>query len=68
MNALLKVASFIGLCLTVVPSILVLAGVISFEVHAYLMLAGTAVWFATAPFWMQNKPPEKQYWKKHRPV
>ena len=52
MRTLLKLISFAGLGLTVVPSFLVFAGVIAWETHAALMLVGMVLWFASAPFWM----------------
>ena len=55
MKALLKVVSALGLALTVVPSMLVLTGRLSWAQHAGAMLAGAVLWFATAPFWMQER-------------
>lgn len=54
MTALLKILSFAGLGLTVVPAFFVFAGTISWDTHATLMLLGTILWFATSPFWMQE--------------
>ena len=58
MTLLLKVLSFVGLGLTVVPSFLVFADVIVWDTHATLMLVGTLLWFATSPFWMQDEAAE----------
>jgi hypothetical protein len=55
MNLLLKIISFAGLGLTILPSVLVFAGTISFELHTNLMFIGMLLWFATAPFWMKEK-------------
>ncbi len=52
MTTLLKILSYTGLALTVVPAVLVLAGIISWRAHAVLMLVGAALWFSTASFWM----------------
>jgi hypothetical protein len=52
----MKLASLVGLGLTVVPAFLVAAKLISWQSHAVLMLVGTLIWFATAPFWMGEKP------------
>lgn len=52
MRALLKVGSFVGLGLTVVPAFLVLSGTLAWDTHAVLMAVGAVLWFATAPFWM----------------
>lgn len=59
MNVLLKIISFAGLALTVVPAALVFAGTITWDTHATLMLVGTVAWFATSPFWMQEEMPEE---------
>lgn len=55
MNQILKIVSFIGLVLTVLPSYLVFKNVIEFQVHTLLMFIGMILWFATAPFWMKEK-------------
>ena len=54
MTPLLKVLSFLGLGLTVVPSFLVFGDVIAWDTHATLMLVGTLLWFATSPFWIKE--------------
>ena len=57
MRTLLKVISIAGLGLTVVPSFFVFAGRIAWATHAALMLVGTVLWFASAPFWMLETKP-----------
>lgn len=57
MRNLLKLLSFVGLLLTLFPSIFYFSGYISTDMHKLLMLIGTALWFLTAPFWM-NKSEE----------
>lgn len=52
MTAVLKILSYSGLALTVLPAVLVLAGVLSWRAHSVLMLVGAALWFSTASFWM----------------
>ena len=54
MKILLKVTSFLGLSLTVMPAFFVLGGSMTWNTHAVLMIAGTVFWFATAPFWMRS--------------
>jgi hypothetical protein len=54
MNALLKVISFAGLVLTVVPSALVFTQKIGWDTHATLMIVGTLMWFLTVPLWMKK--------------
>ncbi len=50
-----KILSYIGLALTVLPAFFVFSGQITWETHAQLMLAGTLLWFATAPFWIKKR-------------
>ncbi len=52
MSLLTKLASAVGLGLTIVPAFLVFAGSVPWETHATLMLTGTVLWFVTAPLWM----------------
>ena len=74
MNALLKAASALGLALTVVPAVLVFVGGLPWDTHAWLMLAGTALWFTTAPLWMRDvsspRPdgalPDDDLWEQRR--
>jgi hypothetical protein len=54
MKILLKIISYAGLGLTLIPSILVFKGVIELRMHFLLMIAGLVLWFATAPFWMES--------------
>lgn len=49
MKPVLKLLSYLGLALTVVPSFLVFYGKIPFEQHTTWMLAGTVLWFVAAP-------------------
>ena len=55
MKTALKIVSFLGLCLTIVPSVLVLKDKIDFELHKTLMIIGMLMWFVTAPLWMKSK-------------
>ncbi|WP_372905323.1 hypothetical protein [Rhodohalobacter sp.] len=55
MNSILKIVSFCGLMLTIVPSFLVFSDTISFQLHTTLMLIGMILWFTTSPFWMKEK-------------
>ncbi|MCC9168764.1 hypothetical protein [Pontibacter harenae] len=59
MQVILKIISYIGLALTVVPSFLVFSGTIEPELHKTLMLAGALSWFLTAPFWMNKQKQAK---------
>jgi len=55
MNRVLKLISFLGLALTVVPAFLVFTGSMGWGTHATLMLLGAVLWFGSAPFWMREK-------------
>lgn len=55
MNVLLKVLSFAGLALTIVPSIFVFAQEITMDTHKQLMIVGMLLWFTTSPFWMKEQ-------------
>lgn len=57
MKTMIRVISFAGLGLTLIPAFLVFAGVLAWQTHADLMLAGTVLWFATAPLWMGKRKP-----------
>lgn len=52
--SLLKILSFIGLGLTIVPSFMVYLGSISHDTHINLMAIGMITWFVTAPFWINK--------------
>lgn len=54
MTLLIKLLSVVGLLLTVIPSVLVMLGKLTWETHSHLMLAGMVMWFSTAPFWMKK--------------
>lgn len=55
MKTITMILSALGLLLTIAPSLLVFAGAIEFKMHASLMLAGTALWFVTAPMWIKKQ-------------
>lgn len=55
MKSLLKLVSLIGLIVTIVPAFLVFADVITLSNSKVLMMVGTLLWFASAPFWMNKK-------------
>ena len=60
MKRVLIIISFIGLLLTILPSVLVFKGVIEMESHFHLMIVGMVLWFATSPFWMKTKSLEEE--------
>lgn len=53
MSLVLKIISYLGLGLTIVPSALLLAGFPSAQ-HTLLATIGMVLWFATAPFWINK--------------
>lgn len=55
MRSILKILSLIGLLATIVPSFLVFMGVMTLDNNKLVMVFGTILWFATAPFWMNKK-------------
>ena len=59
MRLIIKIISFAGLALTLIPATLVYLGNIDLDTNKTLMFAGTICWFLTAPYWM-NKTAKKQ--------
>lgn len=55
MKKVLMVISYLGLACTILPSILVLKGVLNIQNHFWLMSIGMVLWFSTSPFWMKSK-------------
>lgn len=53
MKSLFKVLSYVGLGMTIFPSILVFTGTIEKELHYTIMTAGMVVWFVTAIIWVK---------------
>lgn len=54
MNHIIKIISYIGLGLTLIPSFLVFTGNITLDFSKNLMLIGTILWFLSAPSWMNK--------------
>lgn len=54
MKNIIKSVSYIGLLLTLIPSLLVFAGSIDLDSGKILMLVGTIIWFLSAPSWMNK--------------
>jgi len=55
MRYLLKIISYLGLLLTISPSLLHFYGVIDFEQHKWITLLGTLLYLSSSPFWMNRK-------------
>ncbi len=47
--------SYLGLLLTIVPGILVFAGLLDLPAYKSWMLAGTVIYFVTAPWWINRE-------------
>jgi hypothetical protein len=60
MKLFLKIISFIGLGLSIVPAVLVFGGQMEPATCKQLMFLGTALWFLTAPYWMIKKGVAKE--------
>ena len=54
MKSFIKLISYIGLALTIIPAFLVFNGKITLEFSKWLMLIGTIIWFLSAPTWMNK--------------
>ncbi|AKD05383.1 hypothetical protein POKO110462_14855 [Pontibacter korlensis] len=61
MRTIIKFISLVGLLLTVLPALLVFTGTMEQSHHKMLTLAGTALWFLTAPFWMNRSKQEDEH-------
>lgn len=55
MKTILKIGSLIGLMMTALPAIFYFLGVISLKGCHLWMIFGMAIWFFTAPFWINSK-------------
>lgn len=59
MKKLLPAISYIGLALVIAPACLYLAGAIDKAEVKTFMLAGTLLWFLSAPLWMGKNEGDK---------
>ena len=55
MKLMLKLISAVGLGFTIVPSLFVMSGHLSWEIHSKLMLLGFILWLGSAVFWMKKE-------------
>ncbi|MEL7003705.1 MAG: hypothetical protein AAFN93_13365 [Bacteroidota bacterium] len=55
MNKLIQIAAAIGLALTIIPGILIHISDITIEANKQFMIAGTIIWFLSAPLLMRRK-------------
>lgn len=58
MQILIKLLSITGLALTLIPAFLVFAQALDLATSKNLMLIGTILWFASAPFAFGKKEAE----------
>ncbi len=54
MRKIFIILSFVGLCLTVLPSFFVMNGTIEWETHSKIMFFGMILWFTFAGLTMKN--------------
>ena len=54
MRSLARVVSLLALVATILPPTLFLLGRMELEAVKVAMLAGTVLWFASAPVWMKE--------------
>ena len=55
MKNILKIAAYVGLGLTLIPSLLVWSEIIDLSINKVIMLMGTLIWFSCAPFAFKKK-------------
>jgi hypothetical protein len=55
----LKLVSWLGLALTLLPSFFVFSGALSLDVFKVVVLAGSVLWLSTAPFWINRDRSEE---------
>ena len=54
MKVILRIISYSGLLLTILPSFLVYADLVTMEKHKLIALIGSVMWLSTAPFWLNK--------------
>lgn len=55
MRLIVLVIAFLGLILTIVPSVFVFYGRMSMDINTQLLFIGMIIWFVFAPFGMKKK-------------
>ncbi|WP_194775434.1 hypothetical protein [Pararhodonellum marinum] len=60
MTLFLKILSYVGLGLTLIPSVLLFMERITIQTNNSLMAVGMLLWFVTAPLWI-NRNTEKNH-------
>ena len=57
--SVLKLVSWLGLALTLLPSFFVFSGTLTLDGFKTVVLAGSVLWLATAPFWINRDRSEE---------
>jgi hypothetical protein len=60
MKILLKTGSFLGLALTIGPSLIFFTGDLELSQMKIYMGVGMVLWFVTAPFWINKSSKSEQ--------
>lgn len=60
MKILIKIGSFLGLALTIVPSLSFFTGDLELSQMKVYMGVGMVLWFVTAPFWINKSSKSEQ--------
>jgi hypothetical protein len=55
----LKLVSWLGLALTLLPSLFVFSGALPLDRFKDVVLAGSLLWLLTAPFWINRDRSEE---------
>jgi hypothetical protein len=58
MKTALRLVSYLGLALSVVPGFFVMAGSLSMPAYYKIINVGMVLWFATAVFWIKAEKTE----------
>lgn len=51
--SVLKLISYLGLALSIIPALLMFWGTVSKDTYLWLLLVGMLLWFSTAIFWIK---------------
>lgn len=54
MKSILKLVSYLGLALSLIPGLMVFTGRIELETSKNILIAGMLLWFLTAVFWIER--------------
>lgn len=57
MQLVLRLLSYLGIGLSLIPAVMVYLGKLDYAVYAKLMVVGMFLWFASAVFWIKPDRP-----------